>query len=214
MSKAKFKVGDKVKILDGRKIEHYIGGWAGLFMSTYVGQTATVRSSHHENARGWYYRLDLPFPARNLMWDERVLQPVAAEKPRKIIVMQDKADPMKVVARDLDTGKVGVAKCSPQDAFDFCTGAKMAFDRLMGREEKKPEEPKPEPEKPKLYTGKVVCVEKSSLCWFWTPGKVYEITDGVIRDDDGGPWRNLCSVAALNKTVCGAAEFIECKGGA
>lgn len=210
MSKAKFKVGDKVKILDGKGILDYTGGWNELYMAKCVGNVATVRKVEPFLSGRIGYRLT----GSGYLWDERGLQPVAAEKPRKIIVMQDKADPMKVVARDLDTGKVGVAKCSPQDAFDFCTGAKMAFDRLMGREEKKPEEPKPEPEKPKLYTGKVVCVEKSSLCWFWTPGKVYEITDGVIRDDDGGPWRNLCSVAALNKTVCGAAEFIECKGGA
>ncbi|MGN1341181.1 MAG: hypothetical protein ACI4WS_12885 [Oscillospiraceae bacterium] len=28
--------------------------------------------------------------------------------------------------------KVGVAKCSPEDTFDFVTGAKLAFERLIG----------------------------------------------------------------------------------
>ena len=211
MSKAKFKVGDKVKILDGTGISDYTGGWNRLDMTAFVGQVAEVRGVREFKTTG---NVGYSLKGNRYLWDERGLQPVAAMTPRKIIVMQDKADPMKVIARDLDTGKVGVAKCSPQDAFDFCTGAKLAFDRLMGREEKKPEEPKPEPEKPKLYSGKVVCVKKATSCWFWTPGKVYEITDGVIRDDDGDPRRNLCSVAALNKTVCGAAEFIEYKGGA
>lgn len=42
--------------------------------------------------------------------------------------------------------KVGVAKCSPEDTFDFATGAKLAFNRLMGEPVDKPEnEPKPKP---------------------------------------------------------------------
>ena len=35
--------------------------------------------------------------------------------------------------------KVGVAKCSPDDTFDFAVGAKLAFSRLMGDPEDKPE---------------------------------------------------------------------------
>ena len=38
--------------------------------------------------------------------------------------------------------KSAKATCAPSDTFDFDTGAKLAFDRLMGREEPKPE-PKP-----------------------------------------------------------------------
>ena len=34
--------------------------------------------------------------------------------------------------------KVGVAKCSPDDTFDFAVGAKLAFSRLMGEPEDKP----------------------------------------------------------------------------
>jgi hypothetical protein len=65
----------------------------------------------------------------------------------------------------------------------------------------------PKPEEPKYYNGKVVCVEKSLPCWFWTPGKVYEIKDGVILDDDGDPRRNIRSVDALNALAYGSAEF-------
>lgn len=35
-----------------------------------------------------------------------------------------------VIALDKSTGKKAVAKCSPEDTFDFKTGAKIAFDRL------------------------------------------------------------------------------------
>lgn len=37
----------------------------------------------------------------------------------------------KVIATDQLSGKTGVAKCCPEDEFDFAEGAKLAFDRLM-----------------------------------------------------------------------------------
>ena len=42
-----------------------------------------------------------------------------------------------VIALDKTTGKKGVAKCSPEDEFDFNTGAKLAFERLVGGNEVK-----------------------------------------------------------------------------
>ena len=38
----------------------------------------------------------------------------------------------KVIALDKTTGNKGVAKCSPDDEFNFETGAKLAFERLTG----------------------------------------------------------------------------------
>lgn len=38
----------------------------------------------------------------------------------------------KVIALDKSTGEKAEAKCNPVDEFDFRTGAKLAFDRLMG----------------------------------------------------------------------------------
>lgn len=39
-------------------------------------------------------------------------------------------DKNKVIAVNLETGKEGVARCHPDDAFDFYTGAKLALERL------------------------------------------------------------------------------------
>ena len=49
-----------------------------------------------------------------------------------------------VIAHESQTGREGIAKCSPEDKFDFYTGAKLALARLYGDEfipfeEKKPE---------------------------------------------------------------------------
>lgn len=40
----------------------------------------------------------------------------------------------KVVALDKSTGEKAEAKCNPADEFDFRTGAKLAFNRLMGED--------------------------------------------------------------------------------
>lgn len=42
----------------------------------------------------------------------------------------------KVVALDKTTGEKAEAKCNPADEFDFRTGAKLAFNRLMGEDAK------------------------------------------------------------------------------
>lgn len=67
------------------------------------------------------------------------------------------------------------AKCNPGDTFDFDEGARIAFERLCGRD--------PFPEKPKAYNGRMICVE-SPYPW-WTVGKIYDVVDGRITADDG-----------------------------
>lgn len=42
----------------------------------------------------------------------------------------------KVIAPDKSTGEKAEAKCNPADEFDFRTGAKLAFNRLMGEDVK------------------------------------------------------------------------------
>ena len=58
-------------------------------------------------------------------------KPEILPKEQKIVVVQDKN---RVIASWYEGGKkvaAGVAKCSPEDTFDFVTGARIAFDRLM-----------------------------------------------------------------------------------
>lgn len=115
-------------------------------------------------------------------------------RPEKIIIYRNGAE---VVAKNTATGKTGVAKCNPADEFDFNTGAKLAFERLTN----------PEPEKPKYYTGKVVCV--SAFSDFFTKGKVYEIKDGVGKDDEGTQitHKPVKSFKEFNQKM--VSEFIE-----
>ena len=56
-----------------------------------------------------------------------------------IVIRRDGAKTIAELRHDREVIKSGTAICNASDTFDFNTGAKLAFDRLMGREEPKPE---------------------------------------------------------------------------
>ena len=185
MSKPKFKLGDKVRILDGSKIKSYICGWSGG-MKRHIGEIATIKSISQCLGAPSHYRLE----GYVYNWDERGLELV---KPEKIIIYRNGAD---VVAKNTATGKTGVARCNPADEFDFHIGAKLAFERLIN----------PEPVKPKYYTGKVVCIDSKTSSF--TEGKIYVVTNGNLNSNDGVyEYHRFTSFADIQGTL--ASEFIE-----
>ena len=79
-----------------------------------------------------------------------------------------------VIALDKVTGEKAIAKCSPEDEFDFYTGAKLAFERLTGT---------PEIKYPRKLNAKICIVETYSPAF--TEGKIYTINNGKITDNNG-----------------------------
>ena len=97
------------------------------------------------------------------------MRPKRYSSDKKIIITTDGKT---TKARFYDGKKLikeAIARCHPDDEFDFETGVRIAFDRLVGEK------------KPKFYSGKIVCV-KSSACWY-TVGKIYEVVNGVLTDN-------------------------------
>lgn len=171
--KFKFKVGDKVRVLDGKNIKNYTGGWR---MEEHVGDVYTVdRQIAHFAGRPAYGMEENCFT-----WDERGLAP-AETCNNKIVITTDGKETLARLYEGNKVVKIATAKCSPDDTFDFKTGAELAFNRLFEKEKK--------PEKPELYNGKVVCVEKrykhSIPIPYFTVGKVYKVKDGIITGDNG-----------------------------
>ena len=106
----------------------------------------------------------------------RSLRPACANK---IVITTDGKTTLARLYDGKRVVKSAEAKCAPSDTFDFATGAKLAFDRLMGNE--KAEAPKQEPIK--LY-----CVKDSEVSWVrtsLTKGKIYEFDGHRIEYDDG-----------------------------
>lgn len=112
----RFKVGDKVEILDGSKIQNYKNGWVSG-MKRYVGETKIIT----------YLNSDGSCKIENTSfydWDPRGLRLVE----ETIVIYRKGQD---VIALDKSTGNKAIAKCNPEDKFDFQIGTKLAFDRLM-----------------------------------------------------------------------------------
>lgn len=118
---AKFKVGDRVRVLDGSKIGNYLCGWS-WGMEDYVGQVKTIKNV---DGRGYQLQDGGPYT-----WDERGLK-LVDRKEKKVVIYIDKEDPNIVVAKDVFMGEKAIAKCSPDDTFDFRVGAKIAMERLL-----------------------------------------------------------------------------------
>lgn len=127
MAKAKFKVGDKVKILDGSKIENYTGGWNTWGMKGDVGKVVTIKEVEKKDDGRVGYRMNEVV----CVWDERGLELVTKAEDKETIVIY--RDGNEVIAFNKKTKEKAVAKCNPSDKFDFKVGAKIAFDRLMNK---------------------------------------------------------------------------------
>lgn len=123
----KLKVGDKVKIVD-KPVGLYwnlVGG-----MDKWLGKTMTIRrfigdvcvkmkedSDDCKDAAGWCWHLH--------MIDCKVDEPATIEMH---IIRGNKT-----IVR-LSNGKVGIARCNPQDSFDVYEGLRIAAARAYGKE--------------------------------------------------------------------------------
>lgn len=161
MSKPKFKVGDKVKIKTNRDVSDLTRYGFPEESIKQIGEVVDLTPfddlvivCFQNSVAKWRV------PTRFLK----------LAKPEKIIIYRNGAE---IIAKNTATGKAGVARCNPADEFDFNTGVKLAFERLMN----------PEAEKPKYYTGKVVCVESPD--GDFTVGKIYSFKNGRTRDNTG-----------------------------
>lgn len=116
----KFEVGDQVRVKSFKKRPNY---WNSFGKMDYLmGKVVTVSrmiESGFWTKRGWFLRFE----------DVELVRSVNF-KP--IVIYRDGS---KVVAVNKENGEQKVARCHPDDEFDFYTGAKIAFDRLMAIKE-------------------------------------------------------------------------------
>lgn len=95
----------------------------------------------------------------------------------KILIMRDKKDPMRVIARDLGTNKTAEARCNPKDEFKYETGVRLALDRLFGTENTEKKDPPA-----KFKVGDVVIGNEMAGAYFaMKPGWIGYVID-VIPD--------------------------------
>ena len=121
----KFKKGDKARVKkykkrpDGwnseGKMDHLMGKVVEI---KYISRTGKCAVYDSKDDRDWFF-------------EEGDLEPV-----NETIVIYRKGQ--EVIALDKSTGKKAIARCCPEDTFDFETGAKLAFERLTAEPVFKP----------------------------------------------------------------------------
>ena len=142
---AKYKVGDKVRIVSKRPQKNW-----NPYMDKYLGKTMTIIKSGI-NAEGVYYCMeeDRDDFLGHWCWYEDMIAGLA-EPGREPCTVELRFDGMITTAtlkrggRDVKTAE---ARCNPKDTYSRAEGARVAVERLF---EKKRKEDKTKESKPKI----------------------------------------------------------------
>lgn len=188
----KFKVGDHVVGNTSANFVYNITkqGWKGVVTHVSADYFSAIKEGVPHDSPGfsglYYENFDL-----------------VATNAQKIVITSDGTE---TLARLYDGDKVvkrAVAKCCPDDEFNFETGAKIAFRRLV--------QPVIDPvkAKPQYYTGKVVALENcnNGFGQIWTKGHIYKFDNGIATWDDGEKSLRYTSFDDFNQR--NRYEFIE-----
>lgn len=121
----KFKVGDVVKP-NKKADENYT-----------ITTTSVVREAIVTELRDYTMEIKIIKGSHSVgevyAVEEKYFDLVRKAKQETIVIYRND---QKVIALDKTTGEKAEAKCNPADEFDFRTGAKLAFNRLMGEDAK------------------------------------------------------------------------------
>lgn len=180
MEKRKFKVGDRVVEKKGQKkgivvdfskdYENVLvkfGGWN----EGHDGRGHTESGKTYYGKHCWYFCEE----QLEIIKDETI-----------VIYRNDN----KVVALDKSTGEKAEANCNPADEFDFRTGAKLAFNRLMG-EDVKPDNGVREVKRKAKVGEYIKIVDAHPSLIPYKNGDVFKVIStsepGVVIEKDGTP---------------------------
>ena len=150
---AKYKVGDKVRIVDYRTYRMNDFGK----MDKWLGKVMTIRGL---SSPGYWMRED--YGENNgygWLWDDDMISGLAEpeREPCTVVLRFDGMITTATLKRGGRDVKTAEARCNPKDTYSRAEGARVAVERLF---EKKRKEDKPKESKPKMGDKFVVTVGK------------------------------------------------------
>lgn len=130
----KFKIGEKIKVMDGEHIPNYCGGW-NRKMEHLIGKTYEIK----EQRRSFFYdhNFYIIIDENGTDWwiDERGAVKVESfEFPIIIVDEVTESGRHRVTASQGDFK--GIAICHPEDKFDYDFGVTLALGRLLQAKKK------------------------------------------------------------------------------
>lgn len=131
----KFKVGDKVRVVRNdvnRNARYAIIGAVGVIKHIDTCDTELPYAVEFREENTKYNDCRGHCRKKRGYWCCDEMLELVEKKPNECIVIYRKDSD--VIALDKRTGKKAIAKCSPDDEFDFNIGAKLAFERLEALE--------------------------------------------------------------------------------
>lgn len=184
MEKHKFKVGDRVKVKKdivtlNRRTVGKCGTVKELLTDNYCSVEFDEFVGGHDcngfakEGHGWNHAED-------------ALDLVKTQNETIVIYRKDN----KVIVLDKSTGEKAEANCNPADEFDFRTGAKLAFNRLMG-EDVKPDNGVREVKRKAKVGEYIKIVDAHPYLIPYKNGDVFKVIStsepGVVIEKDGTP---------------------------
>ena len=177
---AKYKIGDKVRIVSKAPSEHWnplMNKWLGRAMTIRKDESDIVTGEHFgykmeedklEGLYGWYW------------WDDMIAGLANPDRSSLIVEIQfDGNTTRATLIKDGREVKSAEARCSPEDTFDRGEGAKVAVNRLFAKKQK------PKKEEPKKKEPKEDAWEKTHLFIVTgnahLPGHAFPIGEKVLR---------------------------------
>lgn len=152
---AKYKVGDKVRIVSERPQKHW-----NPDMDEWLGKTMTITASGRNGDGEIYYRMFDDVVRGGSWWHWYEFMIAGLAEPEQAPCTVELRFDGTIITATLKRGGRGVktaeARCNPKDIYSRGEGARVAVERLF---EKKRKEDKPKESKPKIGDKFVVTVE-------------------------------------------------------
>lgn len=164
---AKYKVGDKVRIVSKRPQKDW-----NPDMDKYLGKTATIiKSGINYNGVYYYIEEDRDDFLGHWYWYEGTIAGLAepAREPYTVELRFDGMTTTAVLKRGGRDVKTAEARCNPKDTYSRAEGARVAVGRLF---EKKRKEDKPTESKPKMWDKFVVTKEDGKSGHLFNTGEI------------------------------------------
>lgn len=131
MRKAKFNVGDTVRLLDGKDIPNYSGFWMPS-MKQYVGMETTVEHVQYDKYTNQFRYM---VADADYVWDERGLEVVESKPNWKVLIVP--IDGNVTEGRLIENDKVVktmTTKKSKEDEYSIAEACKVITERLFEKE--------------------------------------------------------------------------------